>query len=223
MGKKFFLTAVFLYFWRKFNEFIKMKISKNKVVAITYSLTTEQGGPVVDQATDDRPLEFLFGRGMLLEKFESYLDGLAEGDKYAFHLSPAEGYGEYNAQMVVSIPRSAFAAVAEKYLEVGNTLPMQDNHGNHLQGTIKEVGADKIKMDFNHPMAGKDLYFEGVVKTIRDASEEEIEHGHVHHEGHCCGHGHCHEHGDHEHCEHKDDPNHECCHNTGHCGHHHDE
>ena len=58
-----------------------MKISKNKVVAITYSLTTEQGGPVVDQATDDRPLEFLFGRGMLLEKFESYLDGLAEGDK----------------------------------------------------------------------------------------------------------------------------------------------
>ncbi|MCQ2973197.1 MAG: peptidylprolyl isomerase [Bacteroidales bacterium] len=204
-----------------------MNISKNKVVAIGYILRTQENGSIVEETPDDRPLEFLFGRGMLLEKFESYLDGLNEGDSFKFHLSPAEGYGEYNPKMVVSIPRNVFennGVIDEKVIFVGNVLPMQDNRGNHFNGTILEILEESIKMDFNHQMAGKDLYFEGVVKSVREATEEEIEHGHVHHEGHCCGHCHEHEdghkHGDHEHCEHRDNPNHECCHGTGHCGHH---
>ena len=93
---------------------------------------------------------------------------------------------------------------------------MQDNKGNHLIGKVLQIFDNAVKIDFNHDMAGKDLYFEVEVVSLREASEEEIEHGHVHHDGHCChGEGGCHKHdGEGEHHCHKHDGEgeHHCCH-----------
>jgi FKBP-type peptidyl-prolyl cis-trans isomerase SlyD len=197
-----------------------MNIEKNKVVSVSYVLRTEENGPVVEQTKDDHLLEFLFGRGMMLEKFEANLSGLSEGDKAKFHLTPAEGYGEYHNEMVVNLPINIFhdknGVLNEEMVKIGNHIPMQDRSGNHLVARVLHVFDNAVKVDFNHDMAGKDLYFEVEVKKIREASDEEIEHGHVHRDGHCChGEGGCHKHdGEGEHHCHKHDggEGHHCCH-----------
>lgn len=214
-----------------------MKIEKNIVVSISYVLRNQEGGDIVEQTTNQKPLVFLFGSGMLLKKFEDNLENLQKGDSFKFHLTPEESYGQYQAQMVVNIPKSSFmtnGVFNEDYIYVGRMLPMQDNHGNHLNGLVVEISETDVKMDFNHPMAGKDLYFEGIVEDLREASKEEIEHGHVHHNG-CCGGGchggceggcHCdeHEHEEgHQCCHgegHEHEEGHQCCHGEGHCHHH---
>jgi len=158
--------------------------------------------------------------------------GLEEGGVAKFHLTPAEGYGEYQEEMVVNLPIKVFqdkdGNLNTEICKVGNHIPMQDNKGNHLIGKILHIFDNAVKIDFNHDMAGKDLYFEVEVKSVRDASDEEIEHGHVHHDGHCChGHGeggchkhdgeeghHCHKHDgeEHHHCHKHDGEEHRCCH-----------
>jgi len=208
-----------------------MKIEKNTVVSVSYILRTEENGSIVEQTSDDRLLEFLFGRGMMLEQFEKNLDGLSVGQKTKFHLTPKEGYGEYHQEMVVNLPISIFqdkdGNINKEICKEGNHIPMQDKNGNHLIGKILHVYDNAVKIDFNHDMAGKDLYFEVEVKDIRQATEEEIEHGHVHHDGHCCHHdGHeCHKHEDGHEC-HKHEEGHHCHKNEEgghHCCHHHDE
>lgn len=207
-----------------------MKIEKNKVVAVDYKLRNSEGGEIVDQTQGDNYLEFLFGRGMLLPKFEENILGLEEGGVAKFHLTPAEGYGEYHNEMVVDLPINIFqkdGVLNEELCHIGNRIPMQDNKGNHLVGKVLEITSQTVKMDFNSDMAGKDLYFEVEVKKVRDASEEEIEHGHVHHDGHCChGEGHCHKHdgGEGEHHCHKhdgEDGEHHCHKHDGEEGEHH--
>ena len=201
-----------------------MKVEKNKVVSVHYELRTSENGAIVEQTTDDKPLEFLFGRGMMLQKFEDNLADLETGNTASFHLTASEGYGGYHKEMVVDIPRQVFANFPPEKFKVGVHIPMQDNHGNHLVGRILEISDATVKVDFNHDMAGKDLYFTVTVKAIRDAEPEEIEHGHVHHEGHCChGEGHCHKHdgedGDHHCCHHHDDDDDDD--HDHHCHHHH--
>ena len=203
-----------------------MKVEKNKVVSVNYALRTAENGPIVEQTSDDHLLEFLFGRGMMLQKFEDNLDGLEEGQKVSFHLTPEEGYGEYHNEMVVEIPRQTFANFPQELMKVGTRVPMQDNHGNHLVGHILAITDATVKMDFNHDMAGKDLYFTVEVKKIRDAEPEEIEHGHVHHEGHCChGEGKCHKHdgedGEHHCCHEGEEGEHHCHKHDGEEGEHH--
>ncbi len=208
-----------------------MKVELNKVVSVNYILRTEENGPIVEQTPDDKPLEFLFGRGMLLPKFEDAINGFEIGQEVSFHLSPEDGYGVYDDRYVANIPIEVFmqdGKLNEMICHVGAHIPMQDNRGNHMIGKVLSIGEKSVKMDFNHDMAGKDLYFEVEVKAIREASEEEIEHGHVHKDGHCChgchGEGGCHKedgegccHGDHDHdgegCCHGDH-DHEggCCH-----------
>ena len=210
-----------------------MKVEKNKVVSVNYALRTSENGPIVEQTSDDHLLEFLFGRGMMLQKFEDNLNGLEEGQKVSFHLTPEEGYGEYHNEMVVEIPRQTFANFPQELMKVGTRVPMQDNHGNHLVGHILAITDATVKMDFNHDMAGKDLYFTVEVKKIRDAEPEEIEHGHVHHEGHCChGEGKCHKHdgeeGEHHCCHEGEEGEHHCHKHDGeegehHCCHKHDD
>lgn len=211
-----------------------MKVELNKVVSVNYILRTEENGPVVEQTPDDKPLEFLFGRGMLLPKFEEAINGFEIGQEVSFHLSPEDGYGVYDDRYVANIPIEVFmqdGKLNEMICHIGAHIPMQDNKGNHMIGKVIAIGEKSVTMDFNHDMAGKDLYFTVKVKEIREASEEEIEHGHVHHEGHCGGcHGGCHNgegegccHGDHDHdheggcChKHEDGEEHECCHKGDH-------
>ena len=158
-----------------------MKITKNAVPSVTYVLTVD--GEVIDQAKKETPLNFIFGVGGMIPGFESNLDGLETGNSYDFTLSPDEAYGEYNKTAIVDLPKSTFnvdGKVQEDMLAIGKVIPMQDQNGNPLNGTVVEIIEDTVKMDFNHVLAGKSLHFAGEVIDVREASKEELEHGHVH-------------------------------------------
>lgn len=161
-----------------------MAITKNKVVSLTYELKLDNDkGQVVDQADKDQPLVFLFGVGNLLPKFESNIESLNVNDTFEFTLEADDAYGHANDEALIELPIDIFKVegkVDENMLQVGNVIPMQDNNGNPLEGLVVEVGAEQVKMDFNHPLAGKTLHFTGAVVDIREASAEEISHGHVH-------------------------------------------
>lgn len=158
-----------------------MKIAKHTVPSVTYTLVVD--GEVVDMAEKEKPLSFIHGIGMMVPGFETNLEGLTEGSKYEFTLSPDEAYGPYNKEAVVDLPMSTFMVegkVNKDLLNIGQVVPMQDQNGNPLNGTVKEVSDDAVKMDFNHMLAGKELNFTGEILEVREATKAEIEHGHVH-------------------------------------------
>ena len=153
-----------------------MNITQKTKVALSYALTVD--GKIADQSTDEQPLEFIFGMGMLLPDFEKNIEGKTNGDEFKFTLTPENGYGELNAEAVVELPKEIFMVegqIAEEVLTVGNVLPMGDNQGNKMMGTVKEVKDDVIVMDFNHPMAGKTLNFEGKVLSVTEATDEDLQ------------------------------------------------
>ena len=155
-----------------------MKIEANKVVALTYELEVE--GAVCDKATEENPLEFIFGQGYLLPKFEENVEGKTVGDTFEFTLTPEEGYGAYNPESVIDLPKSIFeieGKIREDLLIVENIIPMMTQDGRMVPGKVLEVSEDKVKMDFNHQMAGKTLHFTGKVVRVREATEKEIEEG----------------------------------------------
>ncbi len=167
-------------------------IEENKVVSLTYELrVNDEQGEVIEKVEKSSPLTFLFGRGNLLPDFEANLKGLKEGDSFSFTLEPAKAYGEVSDEAVVDLTKDIFEVdgkIDENLLKVGNSIPMQDNSGGRLNGVVLEVGEETVKMDFNHPLAGDTLFFKGEVAEIRDASDAELSHGHVHKEGtHPCG------------------------------------
>lgn len=162
-------------------------ITKNKFVTISYELRTDKNGDAVEVADVERPLEFICGQGQTLEYFEMNLLGLNEGDAFDFSIPAANAYGTVNEDMIVELPKDIFAEVDTEELKPGNTLPMQDSLGRHLMGNILEVKDDAVVMDFNHPMAGKNLYFTGKVIAVRDATDEELESLHSHKCGGCHG------------------------------------
>lgn len=164
-----------------------MQINKNTVVSVNYHLTVQDENgkeELVEQTDSSNPFVFLYGAGNLLEEFEKNLSGKNIGDTFDFIIEAGKGYGDWSEDNIVNIPIDAFrdpeGNIDEEMLKVGNTLPMVDNEGNHLQGTVEEVQADVVRMDFNHPLAGQDLHFKGEVLEVRSATEEELSHGHVH-------------------------------------------
>ena len=161
-----------------------MKITKHTVPSVTYSLNVD--GEVIDRADISSPLTFLVGTGSMIPGFESQLEGLSKGDNYNFSVMPEEGYGKVNLEAIVDVPKKIFIVEGElkkDLLIVGNTVPMQDKEGNPLEGIVMEIGEETVKMDFNHQLAGKVLNFSGEVVDVREATREEIEHGHVHDAG----------------------------------------
>ncbi|MHC2992562.1 peptidylprolyl isomerase [Pontibacter sp. HJ8] len=166
-----------------------MKIEKNKVVTLSYELRiqNEKGEQsLVEIANDDNPMVFIYGMSGLPEQFEENLDGLNAGDAFDFKLEAEDGYGDYDQNAVVELPKSVFEIegnVPDNMLEEGNFIPMADSEGNQLQGRVAEIKDDVVVMDFNHPLAGKELNFKGKVEKVRDATQEELDHGHVHGEG----------------------------------------
>lgn len=156
-----------------------MKISPNKFVSVSYDLNVGEGSEkeLMEKATAETPLEFIFGTNSMLEAFEKNLDNLAEGDDFDFVLTPEQAYGEYDDEHVVELPRNIFEVdgkLDENVVFEGNIVPMMDANGNRLNGSVVSVGTDTIKMDFNHPLAGETLNFTGKVLSVREASEEEL-------------------------------------------------
>jgi FKBP-type peptidyl-prolyl cis-trans isomerase SlyD len=162
-----------------------MTIDQNKVVSIDYELWVDNGDgerTFQEKTGPGQPLVFLFGVGQLLPLFEDQLKGKQSGDPFEFSIDFENGYGDYDENLVKAIPRSVFTSDPKNRIVpvVGKVIPMKDQDGNPLRGEVVKVEQDLVYMDFNHPMAGFDLYFTGKVLEVREASPEEITHGHVH-------------------------------------------
>ena len=156
-----------------------MKISTNKSVAVTYDLNVGEGEEreLMEKATAETPLKFIYGTGSMLPAFEKALMGLSVGEAFAFSLSPDEAYGEYNDEHVLDLPKDIFMVEGKfdsEAIQEGNTVPMMDSNGNRMNGSVLEVKEDVVIMDFNHPLAGETLHFSGNVIDIHEATAEEI-------------------------------------------------
>jgi FKBP-type peptidyl-prolyl cis-trans isomerase SlyD len=168
-----------------------MNISNNKVVELSYELRVNgTDGEIIESVMKDSPLAYIHGIGGMLPKFESNINGLKKGDAFNFKLEYNDAYGAFSEEGIIDLPLNIFEVdgkTDEKLLTIGNIVPMKDKNGNLHQGRVLEKGTDVVKMDFNHPLANKDLYFSGEVVSIREATEEELIHNHVGHECTKCG------------------------------------
>ena len=156
-----------------------MKISTHKLVSLSYDLNVGEGEEqeLMERATSENPLEFIYGTNSMLASFENNLLGLSEGDDFSFVLTPEESYGEYDDESVVDLPRNIFEVEGKLNEEVvfeGNIVPMMDANGNRLNGSVVAVKDDVVTMDFNHPLAGETLKFSGKVLSVKEATAEEI-------------------------------------------------
>lgn len=161
-----------------------MVIDKNTVVSLHYRLTENDVlGELVEETFGSEPLVFLYGAGQMIPEFERQLAGKSAGDNFAFGIKAEDGYGAPDPDAVVLLPTSTFEVDGEldkEMLEIGTVIPMSDDQGNRLNGTVVEVNEEGVVIDFNHPMAGVNLFFTGTIDSLRAATETEIEHGHVH-------------------------------------------
>lgn len=163
-----------------------MTISQNKVVSVNYHLSANKPGQpeqLIEQTSTDHPFVFLFGAGQLLPDFEKNLVNKKAGDRFDFKIDAASGYGVSEADMIVKINKEAFnvdGKFDDERVKIGEDLAMNDADGNQLMGTVTEVGDNHVTMDFNHPLADHQLHFSGEVLDVREATDEELAHGHVH-------------------------------------------
>lgn len=156
------------------------KVEDGQIVSLEYSLLVD--GELMDSSDGHGPLEFLQGVGNIIPGLENELYGMAIGESKKVTVSPAEGYGELDPDAYADVPRADFPENIPA--EVGTELQVQDEHGQPMYARIDLVTDAMIRLDFNHPLAGKELNFDVKVVGLRAASAEEMEHGHAHGDGH---------------------------------------
>lgn len=170
-----------------------MKVSDNAVVTLDFTVCNA-AGEILDSTENKQPLQYLHGTGYLVTGLEAELAGKVAGDDFDVTLTPDQAYGDYDEALVQSVPGELFDGME---VSEGDTFVAETDDG-HRPVTIVEVAEEYVKVDGNHPLAGMTLSFRGVVREVREATEEELAHGHVHgdhdhdhdHEGGCCGHHH---------------------------------
>lgn len=155
-----------------------MKIGKNKMVSLTYDLHYDDvEGEMIEQATSEKPLSFIFGAGLMLPKFEASLENLEAGNPFEISLADVDAYGELDENAIVDLPKHIFfidGEFDEEIVSVGNTVPMMSTSGQRLNGLVLEITDDIVKMDFNHPLAGEHLFFKGEILEVREATDDEL-------------------------------------------------
>lgn len=154
-----------------------MQISDKHVVSMNYTLKNDQG-TVLDTSENSDALQFIVGTGMIIPGLEKELYGKEKGDKVSVTVEPKDGYGEYDGTQMVKVSKSQFSEGSE--IKVGMTVQAQSQEGQIQLLTIKEVEDDTVTLDANHPLAGQTLHFDVEIEDVRDATEEELEHGHAH-------------------------------------------
>jgi FKBP-type peptidyl-prolyl cis-trans isomerase SlyD len=160
-------------------------ITKNKVVEIHYILTGDDK-QTIDASEKDSPLPYLHGYQQIVPGLEKALAGKKVGDKLTVEVSPEEGYGTFNEELVKEIEKDQFPNGSK--IEAGEMFEASGPDGNPMIIRITEVKDDTVTIDGNHPLAGKNLFFDIEIVSIREATKEELEHGHAHH-----GDGHTHQ------------------------------
>jgi len=153
-----------------------MVVTKDKIVAIDFTLK-DSAGQVLDDSDDGQPLSYLHGVGMLLEGLESALEGKAAGDTLQVIVEPNRGFGEFDDVKRKQVRRSEFAEIEDLAVGMQFRVNAEDEF---VVVTVVDVNDDEVTVDGNHQLAGVTLHFDVKVREIRDATEEEIEHGHPH-------------------------------------------
>lgn len=153
-----------------------MQIGKNSIVTLNYTLKNDQG-EILDESLDDSFL-YMHGAGGIISGLESQLDGKSAGEEFSAHIEPADGYGERDDSMVQVVARDMFDK--EHPLKEGIQFHAESPEGDKITVTVTKIDDDKITVDGNHPLAGIALNFDIKIAAVREALEEEIEHGHVH-------------------------------------------
>ncbi len=155
-----------------------MQISDNTAVSIHYTLTNS-AGEKLDSSVGGEPLEYLHGAGNIIPGLEDALAGKEAGDKFKVTIDAENAYGEKQAEMIQVVPKSMFNDMP---VEPGMQFQAQVSHGPGII-TVVEVNGDEVTIDGNHPLAGEDLTFDVEVMNVRQATDDEISHGHIHGEG----------------------------------------
>jgi FKBP-type peptidyl-prolyl cis-trans isomerase SlyD len=155
-------------------------IADDVVVSLDYTLTVND--EVFDTSEGTEPIEFLQGHGNIIPGLEQALYGMAASEKKDIVISAADGYGEIDPDAFAEVSRKEFPHRIP--MEVGIELQLKDESGDSMDARIDAVNEDTVRLDFNHPLAGKQLNFSVQVVALRQASAEELEHGHVHISGH---------------------------------------
>lgn len=154
-----------------------MTISQNNVVSIHYTLK-DDAGKTIDSSVGEEPLKYLHGAGNIIPGLENALEGLDAGDQKQVTIEPKDGYGEVIAELVQTMPRESFAGIDN--IEEGMEFQAQTESGGTQYVVVTQIEGDEITVDGNHALAGQTLHFDVTVDEIREATEEEIAHGHVH-------------------------------------------
>lgn len=152
-------------------------IEDNVIVTLNYTVKVD--GEVVDTSEGHDPIEFIQGSGQIIDGLEGNLYGMASGERKEFTVDPDKGYGDEDPDAMAEIPRGEFPPNIP--LEPGIELVLKDEEGEEMQAYIVEVGEENVTLSFNHPLAGKTMNFAVEVVDLRWATEEELDHGHVHH------------------------------------------
>lgn len=158
-----------------------MNIADKRVVSIHYTLTAADG-ELIDRSADGEPLVYLHGAGNLIPGLEDELTGKAAGDALKVVVAPEQGYGMPSDELVQRVPREAFGGIEE--LQPGMRFEATDQQGNAHPVVIQEIDGDEVVVNGNHPLAGHTLHFDVTVAEVREATAEELEHGHAHADGH---------------------------------------
>ncbi len=162
-----------------------MNITAGKVITINYILKDDEG-KLIDKS-EDASFAYLHGHNNIIPGLETALDEKSKGDSFSLVLEPKDAYGEYNPEITQVIQREAFG---DNEIEVGMQFHAQNDGGQPVLITISAIEGDNITIDGNPPLAGVTLHYDIEVMDVRDATEEELSHGHVHAHGDSCGHDH---------------------------------
>lgn len=154
-----------------------MALMTNKVITINYTLKDKEGN-LLDSTDNGGPFSFITGNMQVLPGLEEALVSMIIGSKKNIKLAAADAYGEYDENAIQKVNRSLFPEEAE--LETGMTYFAHSPEGQHIQFVITKIENEDITVNFNHPLAGKNLEFDVELLDVRDATPEEISHGHVH-------------------------------------------
>ncbi len=166
--------------------------TSNKYIAVAYKLYAagEKTLEFIEEATDEKPFEFISGFGFALESFENNIIGLTKGEDFSFTLTKEDAYGDYEEERVVELERDIFninGHFDHENVFVDAILPLQNEDGQRFLGKVLDITDTHVKIDLNHPLAGKELNFKGHIVDTREATNEEIQHLINHMSGEGCG------------------------------------